>query len=461
MCPGTWRSPSTPAAATSRAPGSQAAPTPISSPSAFSRVSTSTAFSSSTTPSAPAASSRCVSCPKAGKWCSGWSAPSFRSSRKRTTSGAASTPRPGTCRWKTSPSARSAGFRARTTATTSPSSRKSRSSSFASTSPERYGASLHCGHFDLRSARLQARLPAEQDVRVALFACEPGRVQARRRGLHDPLFTFRSREAADPLARLRRHDRRRHEYLLHAEDRLGHPQQPLSHGRAVAGGERQWGVLRAPLRIADLRARIRSHGVPGAERRARLPGADEPVLRARQGRLAGRRRAAAGQCHPAPAAHRAPLLQARSIPPQSRFFLPRGPACGGTGHRGHVAPAAGKALRLHERVLRSDVPGSDRIRSQPIGQPHPPANHGAGRRRSGRAHHVAGNARGALTAGAPRPPALLRADDHRHGPDYFSRRLEGPLTAKAVIQFKWITSYPIIGLRTYLALTEPLPEKQT
>src|SRR2546427_7367096 len=32
-----------------------------------------------------------------------------------------------------------------------------------------------------------------------------------------------------------------------------------------------------------------------------------------------------------------------------------------------------------------------------------------------------------LTAGAPHPPALLRADDHRHGPDYFSRRLEGPL----------------------------------
>src|SRR3989449_4447078 len=231
------RSPSTPAAATSRAPGSRAAPTPISSPSAFSRASTSTAFSSSTTPSAPAASSRCVSCPKAGKWCSGWSAPSFRSSRKRTTSSAASTRRPGTCRWRTSPSARSAGFRARTTATTSPSSRKSRSSSFASTSPERYGASLHCGHFDLRSARLQARLPAEQDVRVALFACEPGRVQGRRRGVHDPLFTFRSREAADPLARLRRHDRRRHEYLLHAEDRLGHRQQPLSHGRPDARRE--------------------------------------------------------------------------------------------------------------------------------------------------------------------------------------------------------------------------------
>src|SRR5437773_988107 len=33
------------------------------------------------------------------------------------------------------------------------------------------------------------------------------------------------------------------------------------------------------------------------------------------------------------------------------------------------------------------------------------------------------------TAGAPRPPALLRADDHRHGPDYFSRRLEGPLAS--------------------------------
>src|SRR5437879_2667663 len=128
---------------------------------------------------------------------------------------------------------------------------------------------------------------------------------------------------------------------------------------------------------------------------------------------------------------------------------------------GHVAPAAGQALRLHERALRPEVPGPDRNRSRPAGQPHPPANHGAGRRRSGRAHHVAGDARGALTAGAPRPPALLRADDHRHGPDYFSRRLEGPLTAKAVIQFKWITSYPIIGLRTYLALTEPLPEKQT
>src|SRR3989440_10190694 len=175
--------------------------------------------------------------PKGKKVVLGLVSSKFPELEKRTTSSAASTRQPGSCRWRTSPSARSAGFRAPTTATTSPSSRKSRSSSFASTSPERYGASPHCGNFDLRPARLQARLPAEQDVRLALFAREPERVQARRRCLHDPLFTFRSREAADPLARLRRHDRRRHEHLLHAEDRLGHRQQPVSHGRPDARRE--------------------------------------------------------------------------------------------------------------------------------------------------------------------------------------------------------------------------------
>src|SRR5205807_8397473 len=170
---------------------------------------------------APAASSRCATFRRARRWYSGWSAPRFRSSRKRTPSCAASTPLPSTCRWTISPSARNAASRARTTATTSRSNRKSRSSSFASTSPERYGADPHRGHFDLRSARLQARLPAEQDVRLALFACEPGRVQARRRGVHEPVFTLRKREAADPVARLRRHDRPRDDYLRSEERRVG------------------------------------------------------------------------------------------------------------------------------------------------------------------------------------------------------------------------------------------------
>ena len=61
----------------------------------------------------------------------------------------------------------------------------------------------------------------------------------------------------------------------------------------------------------DLRARVRPDAVPGDRGRARLPRADEPLLPARRAeRLAGARDPAAGERHPASAAHRAPLLPA-------------------------------------------------------------------------------------------------------------------------------------------------------
>ncbi len=71
----TWRSPCIPAAAISAPPGSPQAAT-NSSPSICSAIPISTAISWNTTATAPAASSRCASSPRArSSWCSAWSPP--------------------------------------------------------------------------------------------------------------------------------------------------------------------------------------------------------------------------------------------------------------------------------------------------------------------------------------------------------------------------------------------------
>ena len=70
---------------------------------------TTTATSSNTTPSAPAASSRCASCPRATRsWCSASSPPRAARWRRRTTSSAASTRRPSSRRSSSSASRRNA-----------------------------------------------------------------------------------------------------------------------------------------------------------------------------------------------------------------------------------------------------------------------------------------------------------------------------------------------------------------
>jgi hypothetical protein len=99
--------PCTCAAATSRAPSPPPATTSRS-PRRCSRRWTSTPTSWSTTTTVPATSGRCATCPRARRWCWGWSPPSSASWKARTTSSAASTRPPGTHRWSSSRCRRSA-----------------------------------------------------------------------------------------------------------------------------------------------------------------------------------------------------------------------------------------------------------------------------------------------------------------------------------------------------------------
>src|SRR5262245_18949622 len=67
---------------------------------------------------------------------------------------------------------------------------------------------------------------------------------------------------------------------------------------AAAGGAGRCRFLDSSLRTADP-GRVRPDRLPGDGRRARLPRADEPLLSAHAGRMAGEERAAADQCRAA------------------------------------------------------------------------------------------------------------------------------------------------------------------
>ena len=118
--------------------------------------------------------------------------------------------------------------------------------------------------------------------------------------------------------------------------------------------------------------------------------------------------------HPIPTPRRFFRL-GEAIAPRDRE-LSGGHARAGGLDRRHVAPAARAALRLPQSGVGQRVHGPARERSDLAHQADACALHGARRRRVGRDHHVARDARRARREGAARAPALLRADADRLRP---------------------------------------------